>query len=181
VPTRLRSQIEALADAFAFSVLSAICAARLEELRSPVELNRRVARPEVRGGASAAAVEDALRAIKLQRTAEAEVAYRLAVAAAGARKGGIEACARALGLTRQTLAPYALVGAHWTAAELRHLLAERRTVHGDPISISHLAELANLAPAHRDRWLERTFSQGLTVRELRAGLWKSGVRTSGRR
>jgi hypothetical protein len=118
--------------------------------------------------------------MKLQRAAEAEVAYRFAAAAAHAtRNGGIDACARALGVSRQTLAPYALVASHWSAAELKHLLAERRNVHGDPISISHLVELAKLDPEDRDRWLERTFAGGLTVRELRAGLRTSRSRSRG--
>jgi hypothetical protein len=182
VPTRLRSQLEALAQAFASSVVSALRAAPLHEIRGQDEPKPRVAAPPVPlKGTSATAVKEALQAIKLQRAAEAEVAYRLAVAAAHAtRDGGIDACAAVLGVSRQTLAPYALVASQWTAEELRHLLAERRTVHGDPISISHLVELAKLAPADRDRWLERTFAQGLTVRELRAGIWSSGARVRGR-
>ena len=63
--------------------------------------------------------------------------------------------------------PYATVAARWSAPELRQLLAARRNVRGEPISISHLVLLARLSNPARDQWTERVFDEGLTVRQLR--------------
>jgi DNA-binding response OmpR family regulator len=120
-----------------------------------------------------ALVGDVLDTIASERALEAEQAYRLALLAKAAlasttpRGSPIEACARAVGLSRQTLQPYALVASRWSAPELKRLLAERRNVRGEPISISHLVMLAKLPRATRDSWIERVFSEGLTVRQLR--------------
>jgi CheY-like chemotaxis protein len=118
--------------------------------------------------------EDVLDAFARERTLQADLAYRLALLAQGAAASTtspgasiIEACARAVGLSRQTLQPYATVAARWTGPELRQLLAERRNKFGEPISISHLVELARLSNPTRDEWLERVFAEGLTVRQLR--------------
>lgn len=117
--------------------------------------------------------DDVLDVFAQERSLEAEQAYRLAMLAqaAFASEGRdwsvIEACARAVGLSRQTLQPYATVAARWSAPELRHLLAERRNAHGHPISISHLVLLARLSNPARDQWLERVFDEALTVRQLR--------------
>jgi DNA-binding NarL/FixJ family response regulator len=116
---------------------------------------------------------DVLDTFARERALHAEQAYRLALLAKAAfahpsLKGSpIEACARAVGLSRQTLQPYALVATRWSAPELRHLLAERRNSRGEPISISHLVLLAKLPRATRDTWTERVFAEGLTVRQLR--------------
>jgi CheY-like chemotaxis protein len=118
--------------------------------------------------------EDVLDAFAKERTLQADLAYRLALLAQGAASSTaasgssiFEACARAVGLSRQTLQPYATVAARWTGPELRRLLAERRNVRGEPISISHLVELARLSNPTRDEWLERVYAEGLTVRQLR--------------
>jgi CheY-like chemotaxis protein len=118
--------------------------------------------------------EDVLDAFAKERALQADLAYRLALLAQGAAASTaasgtsiFEACARAVGLSRQTLQPYATVAARWTGPELRQLLAERRNVRGEPISISHLVELARLSNPTRDEWLERVYAEGLTVRQLR--------------
>jgi CheY-like chemotaxis protein len=120
-----------------------------------------------------ALAEDVLDSFAKERDLEAEQAYRLALLAKAAfahrspRGSAIEACARAVGLSRQTLQPYAIVASRWSAPELKHLLAERRNANGEPISISHLVVLAKLPRPARDTWLERVFAEGLTVRQLR--------------
>jgi hypothetical protein len=120
-----------------------------------------------------ALADDVLDVFAQERSLGAEQAYRLAMLAqaAFATEGRdwsvIEACARAVGLSRQTLQPYATVAARWSAPDLRHLLADRRNARGEPISISHLVLLARLANPARDHWLERVFDEGLTVRQLR--------------
>jgi len=117
--------------------------------------------------------QDVLDTFAKERAVEAEQAYRLALLAKAAflhksaRGSAIAACARAVGLSRQTLQPYAIVATRWSAPELKQLLAERRNVRGEPISISHLVLLAKLPRATRDTWIERAFAEGLTVRQLR--------------
>jgi DNA-binding response OmpR family regulator len=117
--------------------------------------------------------DDVLDVFAQERSIEAEQAYRLALLAQAAFASEerdwsvIEACARAVGLSRQTLQPYATVASRWTAPELLHLLAERRNARGEPISISHLVLLARLSNPARSQWLERVFDEGLTVRQLR--------------
>jgi DNA-binding response OmpR family regulator len=120
-----------------------------------------------------ALAEDVLDTFARERELHAEQAYRLALLAKAAfarehvKGSSIEACARAVGLSRQTLQPYAIVASRWSAPELRTLLAERRNAHGEPISISHLVVLAKLPRATRDAWIERVFAEALTVRQLR--------------
>jgi hypothetical protein len=117
--------------------------------------------------------EDVLDSFAEEHALHAEQAYRLALLAKaafarGSSKGSpIEACARAVGLSRQTLQPYAIVASRWSAPELKHLLAERRNTRGEPISISHLVVLAKLPRGTREAWIERVFAEALTVRQLR--------------
>lgn len=116
---------------------------------------------------------DVLDTFAREHELHAEQAYRLALLAKaafarGSSKGSpIEACARAVGLSRQTLQPYAIVASRWSAPELKHLLAERRNAQGQPISISHLVVLAKLPRGMRETWIERVFAEALTVRQLR--------------
>jgi hypothetical protein len=104
--------------------------------------------------------------------AEAEYAFRMAAVARAARRGGatessaVRACASALGITRQTLQPYALIGMRWTPEELRSLL-ERHDCNGRRISLSHLLILSRLSHAERQRRTEEVFAEGLAVHELR--------------
>lgn len=116
--------------------------------------------------------QDALDAFAKGRDVEAEQAYRLALLARAARahssakRSGLADCARAIGVSRQTLQPYAVLASRWSPKELKELLA-RRNIHGEPISVSHLMQLARLPRPVRDAWTERVFAEGLTVRELR--------------
>jgi hypothetical protein len=104
--------------------------------------------------------------------AEADYALRMAAVARAARRGGagansaVRQCASALGITRQTLQPYALVAMRWTHAELRSLF-ERHDCHGRRMSLSHLLILCRLPLAERRRRAEETLSEGLAVHELR--------------
>ena len=124
--------------------------------------------------------EDVLDSFAREHALHAEQAYRLALLAKAAfaraspRGSPIEACARAVGLSRQTLQPYAIVASRWSAPELKHLLAERRNARGEPISISHLVVLAKLPRGTRDAWIERVFAESLTVRQLRDILKSAG-------
>lgn len=175
--TDLHRHLEAIAASFVSAVLAAVRGASMAELVG------RPARPYARTRPLPdppkefdALIDGARHAFARQRTAEADLAYHLTVLARAAGSGRNTAlCARALGISRQTLSPYALVGSQWTASELEALLANRRNVHGDPISISHLVLLARVPATDRDRWLERTFENGLTVRELRRQLKGHGL------
>jgi len=104
--------------------------------------------------------------------ATAECVYRLAFlarAAHGRRVGSLDAmsvCAQAIGITRQTLQPFALIARCWTQEELRELLT-RRDAHGRGLSSSHLVTLARIPRAARIRWIERALAESLDVRALR--------------
>jgi hypothetical protein len=114
-------------------------------------------------------------AVSTLRDAEAQYILRMAEVARAARRGGvadessINHCARALGISRQTLQPFAIVGLRWTARDLRELF-ERRDCHGRPISLSHLLVLARLPQADRSRWIEVVLAEGTPVHELRERL-----------
>jgi DNA-binding NarL/FixJ family response regulator len=119
-----------------------------------------------------ALVEDVCDAAAEVLFVDAEYVFRMAVLAQkayGAADDGdpqFAACARAVGLSRQALQPYVLVAKRWTREELRVLLAERRNVLGKPMSVSHLHLLARLPRHAREEWVERVFSEGLTVSGL---------------
>lgn len=154
-------------------MLAVVQGASLEDLETAAPAGRRG--PSGPSGADLQSlIRDALEASEQQRTSEAELAYRVALVAQAARasRGTFDSCARALGMSRQTLQPYALVAERWSGKELRHLLAERRNARGEPISISHLALLAKLPRSTCDALVERVFAEGLTVHELRRVLRK---------
>ena len=134
---------------------------------------------------------DAARLVQAKgRDIEVEYAFCLAeiARAATSRKvvrgngngtfSAIEACARALGIERQTLQPYALLVSRWTVDELR-VLFNRRTVSGRRLSISHLIVLSRLARAERDAWSSRVLCEGLEAHQLRSLLRKSEGRDAG--
>lgn len=177
--TTLRDRLEDLAQGFASAAIAAVCHASLEDLNgAPRGAGGGSPRGNGDGGQLQPLIDGALQAMRQQRACEADVAYRLALLAHAARssRGTFATCARALGVSRQTLQPYALVAEQWSADELRTLLAERRTSLGEPISISHLVLLAKLPRPACDRILERVFSEGLTVRQLRRVLRPSRTR-----
>lgn len=131
----------------------------------PSELSSLVA--EVRAAARAA------------NKAEAEYVCQLALlarAAYGRRAAGGDAmtvCAKAVGLTRQTLQPFVRIALCWTKDELCDLLAG-----GDPngraLTSSHLAALARLPRSKRAHWTERALTEGMHVRELRKRVGRTG-------
>jgi hypothetical protein len=114
-------------------------------------------------------------AISTLREAEAQYVLRMADVARAARRGGaadessIDRCASALGISRQTLQPYAIIALRWTARDLRDLFG-RRDSHGRPISLSHLLVLARLPQADRSHWIEVVLAEGMPVHELRERL-----------
>ena len=114
-------------------------------------------------------------AVSMLREAEAQYVLRMAEVARAARRGGagdessMNACARALGISRQTLQPYAVVALRWTERDLRDLF-DRRDCHGRPLSLSHLLVLARLSQAERSRWIEVVLAEGTPVHELRERL-----------
>jgi hypothetical protein len=110
--------------------------------------------------------------------AEAERAYRFSVlarTAAGRRAGGynaIEACARALGVSRQLLQSYAVLAMRWTPGQFRAALG-RRGANGRPLSLSHLLLIAPLPRSAGASWIECVLAEGIDVRELRQRLRRS--------
>lgn len=126
-------------------------------------------------------VDDIVQAEARMYAAGVEYALRMAAVARAARRGGaspsstIRECASALGIARQTLQPYALVGMRWTDAELRALL-ERHDCHGRHISMSHLLILCRLPAAERKIRTEETLAEGLGVHELRKRIRASRMR-----
>jgi hypothetical protein len=128
-------------------------------------------------------VDDARDALAEGRLVQADQAYRLALVARAASSdptgGGQVAneCGRALGLARPTLLAYALLASRFSAAEFRELLAVRRNVHGEHLTVSHLQLLARLPRQARQVWTERAFSEGLSVRELRVVVSTQRVRS----
>jgi hypothetical protein len=123
-------------------------------------------------------VNEVLRAVTRMRGLEAEYVLGLAEVARAARdrraenEPAIDACAKALGVARQTLQPYALIASRWKPEELRHLLS-RRDRHGRPISLSHLLVLARLPPRESARWTESVFEEGIVVHDLRKRVRRS--------
>jgi len=120
-----------------------------------------------------ALVDDARDTLAEGRIVQAEQVYRIALVARAASSDVTgtrlaSEAARALELTRHSLLDYGLLASRFTAAEFRELLAVRRTVHGDYITVSHLQQLAKLPRGAREVWIERSFAEGLTVRQLRA-------------
>ncbi|WP_394842729.1 hypothetical protein LZC95_37365 [Pendulispora brunnea] len=82
----------------------------------------------------------------------------------GAR--AVKNLAAALGRDEATLYRFALVAEAWTESELETLLA-RKTPHGEPLSFSHLVELAQMASkSERTEMLEYALAYGVSVREL---------------
>ena len=106
------------------------------------------------------------------RAAEAEYAYRLALVARAAlgRRAGSEsavlACSAALGVSRQSLQPFALVATRWASDDLFGLFT-RRSSNGRPLSMSHLLLLVRLPRAEREVWATKTLTDSLDVRQLR--------------
>jgi hypothetical protein len=79
----------------------------------------------------------------------------------------VERMARALGRDKATLYHYAEVAAAWSAGDLEALL-RRHNPHGQPLSWSHLVELAGVAPDRRGDLVEQVLREGLSVRALAA-------------
>jgi hypothetical protein len=181
--TTLRARLEDLAQGFASAALAAVRGASLEDLNGAPPATGDSPRGNGGTGQLKPLIDGALQAMRQQRACEADVAYRLALLAHAARssRGTFATCARALGVSRQTLQPYALVAEQWSGDELRTLLAERRNSLGEPISISHLVLLAKLPRPACDRIVERVFSEGLTVRQLRRVLRPSRAKARTRR
>ena len=120
-----------------------------------------------------ALVEDARDALAEGRRVQATQIHRFALVARAALsdtsggRGVAIRCAQELGLTHHSLQAYALLASRFSAEELRELLATRRNVHGVHLTVSHLQLLAKLPRRTRIVWIERAFSEGLTVRQLR--------------
>jgi len=128
-----------------------------------------------------AVLADYLDAAADEDAVHAERAYWLTQFARAAVGGALstEASARIIGVTGETLRLYARVGSRWSSPDLHHLLVVRRNSEGRRITVSHLDELAMLPRRLRDHWVERVFSEALTVRALRAKLRAAGVSDGG--
>jgi hypothetical protein len=114
---------------------------------------------------------DAIEATADVRDAQAEHAYRVALLARSAIGRGrvFVSCARALGMQRQTLQPFALVATRWSPEDLRSLFSAR-DAHGRPLSISHLQLLARLPRGERNEWLVAVLRDCIDVHSLRERL-----------
>ena len=129
-----------------------------------------------------ALVEEAERADRAVGAAEAHLVHCLAELSRAAQgrhvTGGsaIEACAAALGISRQTLQPLALIASRWGAAELREMF-QRRGTRGRSMTASHMVLLARLPREQRAFWTERSLDGEVDVRELRRALGRKGRRS----
>ncbi len=82
----------------------------------------------------------------------------------GAR--AVSLVALALGRDETTLYRYGQVAVRWDAHQIAALM-KRENVFGEPLSWSHLIELAGIdAKSRRDELTERALTEGLSVREL---------------
>ena len=80
--------------------------------------------------------------------------------------GAVKRLAAALGWDRSTIYRYALIAKRWDAAGMTALL-RRRSVHGEPISWSHLLLVVRISPAsRRAKLVDRVLDEGLSVRDL---------------
>jgi len=96
----------------------------------------------------------------------------------GAR--AVKNLAMALGRDEATLYRFALVAEAWNDRELEVLLA-RKTPHGEPLSFSHLVELAQVSnKTARDEMLEFALNYGVSVRELIEAIADTGAQRSER-
>jgi hypothetical protein len=123
-------------------------------------------------------LREAHRACINLRIAEARYARSLAVLAGGARgrrvrgASAIEVCAKALGIARQTLQPFAIIASRWSQSELNAIF-EMRGAAGRPLTTSHLLCVARLPLRTRELWIRRALNEDLDVRALRERLAKS--------
>ncbi len=96
----------------------------------------------------------------------------------GAR--AVKNLAAALGRDEATLYRFALVAEAWNEQELEILL-ERKTPHGEPLSFSHLVELAQVSnKTTRQEMLEFALCYGVSVRELIDAIADTGSQRSDR-
>ncbi|WP_394838669.1 hypothetical protein LVJ94_17400 [Pendulispora rubella] len=81
-------------------------------------------------------------------------------------QGAITELAAALGFSEPTLYRFALVAETWSERQLKALLA-RKTPHGEPLSFSHLVQLAQVADETlRREMLASAMNHGTSVRQL---------------
>jgi hypothetical protein len=117
---------------------------------------------------------DALQAIQELIEAEASYAWRLARLARAAhdhprgRGSWLDACASVLGMTRQSLHPYVLLGSRWDLHDLQVLLRHRE--QGRRISLAQLFLIARRPRPEREEWIARIRRDDITVRGLRQAL-----------
>lgn len=79
----------------------------------------------------------------------------------------LSAAAGAVGLSRQTLHGYALVGLRFTNAEIVVLLDQRNS-KGEPISLSHLEAVARNARTTQGVLLQQAMGECMTASKLRS-------------
>lgn len=118
------------------------------------------------------AIVTVLDAIAREHRARVERICRLVDLARGAAtapdpSAALSAAARAVGLLRQTLHGYALVGLRFTNAEIVLLLGQRNS-KGEPISLSHLEAVARNARTTQGQLLQRAMGECMPARKLRS-------------
>ena len=79
----------------------------------------------------------------------------------------MRAAARAVGLSRQTLHGYALVGRRFTNAEISILLNTPPNSRGGPISLSHLEAVARNTKTTQGLLLQQAIGEGMSASRLR--------------
>jgi hypothetical protein len=103
-----------------------------------------------------ARVERICRLVELARAAAADPDASTALTVA----------ARAVGLSRQTLHGYAVVGLRFTNMEIAELL-DRRNAKGEPISISHIEAMARNGKTDQGLLLQRAILEAMTTSKLK--------------
>ena len=80
--------------------------------------------------------------------------------------GAVRKLGKALGWDKSTLYRYALIAKRWDAPAMSALV-RRKSLHGQPVSWSHLLEVVRVSPpSRRAKLLDRVLEEGLSVREL---------------
>jgi hypothetical protein len=128
--------------------------------------------------------DSARRLLSSAASSDARARYRVGTIVAEIKKRedrygtrAVTLLATALGRDETTLYRYATVAETWSESALADLLLKRMPC-GEPLSWSHLLELAAIAsPEHRERLIQEALNEGLSVRALAAlgrGEWTRG-------
>lgn len=86
-------------------------------------------------------------------------------------QAAVEQVARAIGYSASWVYACAEVAEAWDEQQLKEMLKERDALRGQPLTWSHLQEIASLQHAQtRGKWVRQVLERGLSVAQLRAEL-----------